>query len=336
MSFIWPAMLISYLFIPLLIWLYIRYQQRRRQMRANFTSLVPLQSAEGRPPGWQLHLPAALFLSGLAVLMLAMARPQMTVSLPRIQGTLILTFDVSGSMAANDLKPTRMEAAKAAAREFVQQQPLNVQIGVVAFSDSGFSVQAPTNDREAVLASINRLATARGTSLANGILVSLNTIAAANSIQNAGYYSNLTPAPTLTPTPVPQGVYTPAVIILLSDGENNETPDPLDAAQVAADRGVRIFTVGVGSPAGATLDIEGFKVHSQLNEAMLKDISKRTGGAYYNAESEQDLLDIYKSLDTQLVIRPEEMEITSILAGVSVLVLLIGGIFSLVLFSRLP
>jgi len=229
-----------------------------------------------------------------------------------------------------------MEAAKAAAEAFVQDQPSSALIGVIAFSDNGFAVQPPTNDREAILASINRLATARGTSLANGILVSLNTIAAANSVQNAGYYSNLTPAPTLTPTTVPKGVYIPAVIILLSDGENNETPDPLDAAQVAADRGVRIFTVGVGSPAGATLDIEGFKVHSQLNEAMLKDISKRTGGAYYNAESEQDLLDIYKSLDTQLVIRPEEMEITSILAGVSVLVLLIGGIFSLVWFSRLP
>jgi Ca-activated chloride channel family protein len=248
----------------------------------------------------------------------------------------MLAFDVSGSMAADDLQPTRMEAAKAAARAFIEQQPLNVQIGVSAFSDSGFSVQVPTNDKEAVLASINRLSPARGTALANGILVSLNTIAAANAVQNLGYYSNLTPAPTLTPTPVPQGVYTPAVIVLLSDGENNMNPDPLEAAQLAADRGVRIYTVGIGSPAGATLEIEGFKVHTQLNEAMLQDISERTGGAYFNAQSEQDLLEIYKNLDTQLVIRPEEMEITSILAGAGVLVLLIGGFFSLAWFSRLP
>ena len=336
MSFIWPAMLISLLLIPLFIWLYLRQQQRRRQIAANFGSLLTSQGAGGRAKGWRLHLPAALFLVGLAILMLAMARPQTTVSLPRVEGTLILTFDVSGSMAADDLKPTRMEAAKAAAREFIEQQPLNVQIGVVAFSDSGFSVQVPTNDKEAVLASINRLSPARGTSLANGILVSLNTIAAANAVQNQGYYSNLTPAPTLTPTPVPQGVYTPAVIVLLSDGENNIDPDPLEAAQLAADRGVRIFTIGVGSPAGATLEIEGFKVHTQLNEAMLKDLSQLTGGAYFNAESEQDLLDIYKNLDTQLVIRPEEMEITSILAGAGVLVLLIGGFFSLAWFSRLP
>jgi Ca-activated chloride channel homolog len=193
LSFIWPAMLISMLLLPLLIWLYVRNQQRRRQIAANFGNLIPVQSAAGRPRGWRLHLPAGLFLVGLAILMLAMARPQTTVSLPKVQGTLILAFDVSGSMAADDLKPTRMEAAKAAAREFVQQQPLNVQIGVVAFSDSGFSVQVPTNDKEAVLASINRLAPKRGTSLANGILVSLNTIAAAEAVQNPGYYSNLTP-----------------------------------------------------------------------------------------------------------------------------------------------
>ncbi len=113
-------------------------------------------------------------------------------------------------------------------------------------------------------------------------------------------------------------------------------PDPLEAAQVAADRGVRIFTVGVGSPGGATLEIEGFKVHTQLNEAMLKELSQFTGGTYFNAESEQELLDIYKNLDTQLVIRPEEMEITAILAGAGVLVLLLGGFFSLAWFSRLP
>jgi Ca-activated chloride channel family protein len=336
MSFIWPAMLVSMLLIPLLIWLYFRYQRRRRQIAANFSSLLPAQGAEGRTKRWRLHLPAALFLAGLAILMLAMARPQTTVSLPKVQGTLILTFDVSGSMAADDLKPTRMEASKAAAREFVQQQPLNVQIGVVAFSDSGFSVQVPTNDKEAVLASIDRLAPARGTSLANGILVSLNTIAVADAVEDQGYYSNLTPAPTATPTPVPQGVYSPAAIVLLSDGENNIDPDPLEAAQIAADRGVRIFSVGVGSPAGATLEIEGFRVHTQLNEAMLQDISQLTGGAYFNAESEQELLDIYNNLDTRLVIKPEEMEITSILAGAGVLFLLVGGIFSLAWFSRLP
>jgi Ca-activated chloride channel family protein len=163
----------------------------------------------------------------------------------------------------------------------------------------------------------------------------LNTIAAgAGPAQR--YYSNITPQPTPTPTPVPQGTYTPAAIVLLTDGENNEAPDPLAAAQAAAERGVRIYTVGIGSPEGTTLHVNGFTVHTQLNEAMLQQISQITGGTYYNAENEQDLIAIYDHLDPQLVIKPEKMEVTSIFAGASILILLIGGVFSLVWFSRLP
>src|SRR5258708_16348934 len=172
----------------------------------------------------------------------------MVVTLPRVEGTVILAFDVSGSMAADDLKPTRMDAAKAAAQYFVQRQPINVQTGVVAFSDSGRAVQAPTNEREAILAAIDRLTPQRGTSLASGILGSLNAIAAGT--QPTHYYSNLTPTPMLTPTPLPQGTYTSCVIFLLTDGENNENPDPLAAAQNAGAGGVRIFSVWDGSVAG--------------------------------------------------------------------------------------
>src|SRR5574341_125897 len=246
-------------------------------------------------------------------------------------------------MAADDMKPTRMEASKAAVRDFVQRQPPSVQIGVVAFSDSGFAVQAPTNDQATILASINRLTPTRGTSLAQGILASLNTIAASAGQRISGdtsgepsHLSDLTALPTPTPTPVPAGTHVPAVIILLSDGENTVSPDPLAAAQAAADRGVRIYTVGVGSAAGAILHVEGFTIHTQLDEAMLQQISQFTGGAYYNAENEQDLRTIYENLDPQFVIKPEKMEVTSIFAGASLLVLLIGGAFSLLWFSRLP
>jgi Ca-activated chloride channel family protein len=204
-------------------------------------------------------------------------------------------------------------------------------------------VQAPTNDQEAILATINRLTPERGTSLGNGILASLNTIAASSEQGVSGetngeppHLSNLTPMPTPTPTPVPEGTYTPAVIVLLSDGENTVAPDPLAAAQAAADRGVRIYTVGIGSAAGATLHINGFIIHSQRDEAMLQQISLLTDGAYYSAENEQDLRTIYENLDPQLVIKPEKMEVTSIFAGASILVLLIGGAFSLLWFSRLP
>jgi len=194
-------------------------------------------------------------------------------------------------------------------------------------------VQAPTNDQEAILASINRLTPQRGTSLANGILASLNTIAAG---AGAPLQLSSNRSPTPTPTPVPKGAYTSAVIVLLTDGENTVSPDPLAAAQAAADRGVRIYTVGVGSAAGATLHIEGFTIHTQLDEAMLQRISLLTDGAYSNAESEQDLRTIYENLDPQLVIKPEKMEVTSIFAGASILMLLIGGAFSLLWFGRLP
>ncbi len=238
-------------------------------------------------------------------------------------------------MAATDLRPTRMEAAKSAARDFIKHEPPSVRIGVVAFSDGGFSVQTPTTDQDAILAAINRLAPQKGTSLANGILASLNTIASTGE-QPSESYSNLTPAPTPTPTPMPQGSYSSSAIILLTDGENNENPDPLTAAQEAAARGVRIYTVGIGSATGANLHIEGFTIHTQLDEPTLQQISQITGGTYFNAESEQQLLKIYDALDPQLVVRPEKTEVTSIFAGASVLILTVGGLFSLLWFGRVP
>jgi Ca-activated chloride channel family protein len=335
MSFIWPVMLLLLILVPLFAVLYIVLQRRRQRLAAQYSRLGFVQGALAHGPGIRRHIPPAIFLTGFTILMIALARPQTVVSLPKQEGTVILAFDDSGSMAADDLKPTRMEAAKAAARDFVESQPLSVQIGVVAFSDNGFTVQAPTNDKDAIFAAINRLAPQRGTSLANGIFASLNTIAAGAG-QAPHLYSNVTPSPTPSPTPVPKGTYTSAVIVLLTDGENNESPDPLAAAQTAVDRGVRIYTVGIGSATGTTVHVNGFTVHTQLDEAMLQQISQLTGGAYYNAENEQDLLKIYDNLNPQLVIKPEKTEVTSIFAGTSILLLLAGGVFSLLWFSRLP
>lgn len=335
MTFIWPWMLFSLLLIPLFIGVYVYLQQRRRRSTANYGGLGIAREAGGQTLGLRRHVPPAFFLIGLAVLLFSLSRPQTVVDLPKDDGTVILAFDVSGSMAASDLKPTRMEAAKAAARDFVSRQPLTVQIGVVAFSDTGFSVQPPTDDQSAILDSINRLAPQRGTSLAQGILASLNAISQSN---NPGplLYSSLALTPTPTPTPVPQGTYTSTVIILLTDGENNESPDPIAAARTAADRGVRIDTVGIGSPEGTTVHVNGFSVHTQLDEATLQQISQITGGTYYNAQSTQDLRKIYDNLNPKLLIKPQETEVTSVFAGASMLVMLIGGIFSLLWFGRLP
>ncbi|MCC7360286.1 MAG: VWA domain-containing protein [Anaerolineales bacterium] len=333
MSFIWPPLLWLLTLAPLGGLVYMRVQRRRRQAAAQYGQLGLGPTAAAQRLGWRRHLPAALFLAGLTMLLFALARPQMAVSLPRVEGTVILTFDVSGSMAATDLQPTRMEAAKAAARAFVERQPANVLIGVVAFSDGGLAVQAPTNDTNEVLAAIARLTPQRGTSLAQGMQAALNTLAAMND--ETGLLSDDT-RPTPLPTIVPPGSNGAAAIILLTDGENNVPPDPLEAAQAAANAGVRVYTVGVGSPAGVNLDLDGFSVFTQLNEPVLQQIAQVTEGAYYNAASAADLESIYSGLDLHLVVRPEDTELTALFAGLGGLALLAGGGLSLAWFGRMP
>jgi len=328
MTFIWPTMLVSLLCLPLFIGAYLYIQRRRQRVAASYGSFAGGQ-IQTRKPGILRHIPPLLFLASLALLLIALARPQMTVNLPRIEGTVILVFDVSGSMAAEDLQPDRMTAAKVSASEFIQRQPPSVQIGVVAFSESGLSVQTPTNDKDAILASINRLEPQRGTSLGYGILTALNTIAADSEAILSGEN-------TPTPTPVPQGSTGSAIIVMLTDGENTAPPDPFDAAYAAAERGVRIYTIGIGSPAGTTLHINGFTVHTQLDETALEQIAGLTGGEYYNAGSEEDFKDIYDNISPELVIKPEETEVTSIFTGASILILLIGGVLMLLWFGRLP
>jgi Ca-activated chloride channel homolog len=318
-----------------LLALYLRMQIRRKRLAESYGIFGLVRQANGKGPGLRRHIPALFFLFGLLILIVALARPQMLVSLPRVEETVIIAFDVSGSMAADDMQPTRMEAAKTIAKDFVTHQPITVQIGVVAFSENGFSVQPPSNDQQAILASIDRVAPQRGTSLASGILVSLDTIAkqlGEAPLESSDFAPELLP----TPTPMPEGIYSSAVIILLSDGENNVNPDPLSAAQAAADRGVRIHTVGLGSASGTTLKINGFTVHTQLDEALLQQISQMTGGTYHNAVNEEDLRKIYANINPQLVVKPEKMEVTSLFAGVSLLFLLAGGALSLLWFSRVP
>jgi Ca-activated chloride channel family protein len=333
MSFIWPTLLLALFGVPLLVVLYLRLQARRRRFAARYGSLGLVHDAIGNGIGMRRHVPPMIFLGGITILIFSLARPQATVRVPKVEGTVILTFDVSGSMAATDFKPTRMEAAKAAAREFVQKQPSSVAIGVVVFSDGGISVQPPTDDRAETLATIDRLVPRRGTSIGNGILVALNTIAV-----DAGDppILNKLPDNQLSPVQSPQGWYPSAAIVMLTDGENNESPDPTKAANLAADLGVRVYTVGIGSPEGADLQIEGFNIHTSLDEETLKYISSETGGAYYNAGNEKELRQIYNDLEPKLSIKPQKMELTSIFAGLSMIVFLIGGLLSLLWFGHVP
>ncbi len=328
MNLIWPAMLVSLICVPIFVGLYIVFQRRRQKIAASYDFFTGGQ-IRSRQPGRRRHIPPLLFLIGFSLLLFSLARPQMTVNLPRVEGTVILVFDVSGSMAAEDVQPNRMAAAKLSATEFVQRQPSSVQIGVVAFSEGGLSVQVPTNDQAAILASINRLNPEQGTSLGYGILTALNTLAVESSETTESE-----DAP--TPTPVPQGTNSPAIIVLISDGENTAPPDPFEAAYSAAERGVRIYSIGIGSPEGTTLSINGYNVHTQLNETVLEQISGLTGGEYYHAESGEDLKDIYANISPELVIKPEKIEATALFAGAGSLFLLLGGGLMLFWFGRLP
>ena len=332
MSFIWPLMLFSLLLIPLLAGLYLWLLRRQRQAAVELGAWGDLRDRAGRKIGSRRHLPPTIFLAGLSLLLLTAARPEMPVTLPRIEGTVILAIDVSGSMRADDLDPTRMEAAKAAARAFVEEQPPTILIGVVAFSGGGVVVQPPTDDRAAVFATIERLSPEGSTSLGQGLFASLSAI--------AGEAIALDPA-ALAENPDPDqlsqiGDFPSAVVVLLSDGENTAPPDPLAVAQLAADARVRIFPVGIGSPEGTVVEIDGFKILSQLQETRLRQIASLANGRYYQATDEESLWEIYKTIDLQMTVSAEKMEITSIVAGVSVLLFSIGGALTLVWFGRAP
>jgi Ca-activated chloride channel family protein len=336
MSFIWSSLLYLLVLVPLLVFLYLQMQKRRRAIAARYGDLGIVRDSMQGGGRVRPHLPAILFMVGITVLILSLARPQAMVSLPKIEGTVILAFDVSGSMAADDLQPTRMEAAKTAAREFVDNQPSTVIIGIVAFSDGGIAVQPPTDKREEVIAAIDRLVPRRGTSIGNGILVSLNTI-----VVDAGdppfLSTDATTAPAQPePEALPQGWYPSAAIVLLTDGENNQDPDPIAATDLAVDLGVRIYTVGIGRPEGATITVEGYTVLSQLNEPILQYIAATTGGVYYNAGNEEQLDQIYGDLEPKLSIKTEEMEVTSLFAGAGMLLFVLGAAFSLFWFGRVP
>jgi Ca-activated chloride channel homolog len=282
-------------------------------------------------------------------MIVALARPSAVVLLPSQQGTVILTMDVSGSMAATDLKPSRLEAAKSAARAFVEKQPQNVRIGVVSFSDIAAVVQAPTTDREAILGAINRMTPQRGTAIGRGILTSLDAIFEPPQGQpsqpsfgnrNGGFgFRNdplVVPTPTIGPTPMPAGEFTSAITILLSDGESNVGPRPLDVVSQAADRGVRVFTVGVGDPAGTVLSVGGRSVRVRLDEETLRQIAEKTNGKYFKADTETDLKTLYENLSTRLILKSEKTELTAAFTGVATIFLLIAGSLSLLWFNRLP
>jgi len=338
MSFIWPSALLLLVVVAGLAVLYVLAQRRRNRYALRYANLSIVREAIGKGPGWRRHVPPTLFILALAFMAVAVARPQAVVAVPSQEGTVILAIDVSGSMLAEDMKPNRMEAAKAAARAFVDKQSESVKIGVVSFSGDASIVQSPTTDKTLVISAINRLRPQRATAIGRAILVSLDAIAESQGSESDQGQpgASATPRPSATIAPYLQGQHASASIVLMSDGQNNQFPPPLDVVDQAVSRGVRIYTIGVGSAQGAIVRLQGRAVRTALDEATLKKIAEVTEGQYFNANTESDLRTVYENLTTQLVVRNERTELTAYATLAAAILAVFAGVFSLLWFNRLP
>jgi Ca-activated chloride channel family protein len=369
MDFLWPGFLFLLLLIPILIGVYIWRRRRRQRFALRYSSLSLVRVAMPRQSWLRRYLPIALFLLGIASLVIALSRPVSIISVPTDQTTIVLTIDVSRSMCSTDIKPSRLQAAKDAALKFVERQKASTQIGVVAFSSFAEQIQAPTTDPEMLQSAIESLAVGRRTAIGSGILESLDAISEVDK--------NVAPSVTdfstgSEPAPVPKGAYVPDIIVLLTDGVSNVGPAPLDAAQQAVDRGVRIYTIGFGTANGGEFPnceprfvgnepfgnqpfggnqgfgggggfgfggggfgggFGGFR--RGIDEATLKQIASMTGGEYYSAESAGQLQNVFNSLPTYLITKHEISEISVLFTIAGALLAVIAFILSL-LWHPLP
>ena len=326
MTFIWPWMLLSLLLVPLLVREYRRLVRRRADRRAELAA-VGLVAPRAVSSGRRRYVPPVLFLAALTLLLIGLARPEATVAEARREGTVVLAFDVSGSMAATDMTPSRIEAAKAAARTFVRRQPSTIRIGVVAFGDSGLITQQATTDRATVLAAIDRLTPQGGTALGRGIQTSLSLIAGKTVQLNDDNGSIEANGQDL-------GYHGSAAVILLSDGENTSGPEPLEVAQVATTAGVRVYPIGLGSPQGTVMEIDGFQVATALDEPLLRQIASTTDGEYFPAADQQALAKVYRSIDPLWTVHARWIEVTALFAVAAALLLLSGVGLSFAWFGR--
>jgi Ca-activated chloride channel family protein len=271
MTFLWPSMLWALLALPVIVLLYVFLITRRKKTTLRYANLGLVKEALGGRSAWRRHVPPALMFLALAALLLASSRPAALITLPSAQETIVLAMDVSGSMRAADVLPSRLVAAQEAAKSFVADLPRNVKIAVVAFAGTAAVVQAPTLSRDDVNAAIDRFQLQRGTAIGSGIVLSLATIfpEAGIDLSQITGERRMPPGPNDKPPPdfkpVPPGSYPSAAIILLTDGQRTTGPDSLEAAKMAADRGIRIYTVGIGTKEGETIGFEGWSMRVRLD-----------------------------------------------------------------------
>jgi Ca-activated chloride channel family protein len=346
MTFLWPEMLWLLLAVPALVAGYFFLLGRKKKSALRYGSLSLVKEAMDAGHRFRRHIPPLLFLIAITALILAVARPAAIVMLPSQQLTIILAMDVSGSMRATDVEPTRIAAAQAAAKAFVAEQPSTVRIGVVSFAATASLVQPPTHNREDIVATINRFQLQRGTAIGSAIIVALAAIFPEEDIDVTSliYGGAFTRPPPIDRArkpdkppfkPVPPGSYPSAAIILLTDGQRTTGPSVIEAAQMAADRGVRVFTVGIGTTSGETIGLQGWSMRVQLAEGTLKAIANMTGGEYFYAGTAKDLRKVYKSLNSKFVLEKKETEITALFSAAAGVTAILAALLSLLWFNRI-
>ena len=344
MNFLWPEFLWLLLTLPLLAGIYIWTLRRKKKLALRYASLSIVKEAMGRGHSWRRHVPPILFLLAIAAMLLAAARPLATITLPSRQQTLILAMDVSGSMRATDVKPNRMVAAQEAAKSFIADLPRHVRVGIVAFAGSAQVTQLPTVNRDDLTAAIDSFQLQRGTATGNGIMMSLATLFpdAGIDIAALGPRDGARPLradPAKPPpkefTPVEPGSYNSAAIIMLTDGQRTTGVDPLEAAKMAAERGVRVYTVGIGTVDGETIGFEGWSMRVRLDEETLKSVAQRTQAEYFYAGTAADLKKVYETLSTRLTVEKKETEVSGLFALVDAVLALLSATLSLWWLGRI-
>ncbi|MFZ4743972.1 MAG: VWA domain-containing protein [Betaproteobacteria bacterium] len=348
MQFLQPFMLWSLLLLPLVVWGYAWLLRRKRKVTVAFSAVSWILQNMSAPSPWRRHVPPALIGCALALLLFASARPMARVTLPADYMTLIMAMDVSRSMLAEDVDPSRIKAAQKAAREFLQDLPSNVRVGIISFAGNAQVVQHVTDQRQELVAAIDRFQLQRGTATGSGLLLALATLRPeANIDLEAALYNpnpwgysdsggsasggasggarslDAKPAAKERP-PEPAGSYKGGAIVLLTDGRRTTGPDPIAAAKKAADLGVRVYTVGFGTPNGFIPGYEGYTFYTQVDEEALKAVAKITEADYFKAGSADDLKQVYKHLSTQFTMEKRDTEITALLAGLALLLIFLA------------
>jgi Ca-activated chloride channel homolog len=357
MKFIWPQFLWALILIPALVWLYWWVLNRRKKIAIQYANLALVREAMGTQSSWRRHLPPALFLLAIASMLFATSRPAALMTLPTQHETVVMAMDVSGSMRAKDVEPNRMVASQNAAKSFVNDQPKTTRIGLVTFAATASLVQPPTRSKEDLVEAIDRFQLQRGTAVGSGILVSLKTLFPEMEIDLRGFgprsggqsggqsggRNKANAAPLAAPgaeakeafKPVPPGSYKSGVIVLLTDGQTTTGADPIEAAKEAANRGVRVYTVGFGTANGEIIGAEGWSMRVRLDEETLKQIANITHGEYFYAGSAMDLTKVYETLNSRLVFEKKETEITAFFAAAGALLSVLAAALSLLWFNRL-